>query len=354
MGLDFDADFYEVLQQAGIVPRCWVCGGPVENILRVKNRSPFEAQTIYQHKIICHGKEENEHLTVSEYATISMRSEMILRMTVPPQIQRGEAFLPQLNADDPRLWLVSKDWTDRPPGRGLEPLLRRHHGQVLEAGLRRVLIDKMWGHLHNFDLVGNVLFQADGSVFILAYPYNGVAFPLPCEVCHQWLCPHQHAHVVLPELPAATGTMTQSAELLHYLQGSLTKAQAALPAELFLNQGARMAIQRSSLSTQTFTPLYELLAQVPSQSEPDKSYEIRRSKKDGEVYCTCPAWTKNISRPCKHLKALQPLVRQHGQGLPNAPRANGCSHVEVDLIDACHEYGAIYRCCGCGEEFVVS
>lgn len=50
-----------------------------------------------------------------------------------------------------------------------------------------------------------------------------------------------------------------------------------------------------------------VLAVWPSSSDPCKSYEIRMGK-DGNVYCTCPAWKfqrKGVQgRSCKHLVAF--------------------------------------------------
>jgi hypothetical protein len=53
----------------------------------------------------------------------------------------------------------------------------------------------------------------------------------------------------------------------------------------------------------------KLLATVPSQSNPSKSYEIKEGA-DHTIYCSCPAWKfqrvtpgKN-QRTCKHLKAF--------------------------------------------------
>lgn len=57
-----------------------------------------------------------------------------------------------------------------------------------------------------------------------------------------------------------------------------------------------------------------LLASVPSKSNPCISYEVRRGK-DGNVYCTCPAWRFQKRSPkertCKHLKALAADMVQH-------------------------------------------
>ena len=51
-----------------------------------------------------------------------------------------------------------------------------------------------------------------------------------------------------------------------------------------------------------------VLMHVPSMTNPDKSYEVRLGK-DGNVYCTCPAWKfqrKPVAdRVCKHMRAAQ-------------------------------------------------
>lgn len=49
-----------------------------------------------------------------------------------------------------------------------------------------------------------------------------------------------------------------------------------------------------------------VVAKVPSESNPEKTYDIRLGK-DGNFYCSCPAW-KNQKKPvkermCKHIKA---------------------------------------------------
>jgi hypothetical protein len=55
--------------------------------------------------------------------------------------------------------------------------------------------------------------------------------------------------------------------------------------------------------TQTTT-----LMSVPSSSNPDKSYDVKLGK-DGNVYCSCPAWRFQKLHPhqrtCKHIKAAQ-------------------------------------------------
>jgi hypothetical protein len=52
---------------------------------------------------------------------------------------------------------------------------------------------------------------------------------------------------------------------------------------------------------------YEVLEVVRSKSNPDKTYEIRKSHQDGKTYCTCPGWIfkarKTEGGMCKHLLA---------------------------------------------------
>lgn len=61
----------------------------------------------------------------------------------------------------------------------------------------------------------------------------------------------------------------------------------------------------------TMTTNATILATVPSSSNPLKSYDIRLGK-DGNVYCTCPAWKYQKKHPhdrtCKHLKAFAKQV----------------------------------------------
>lgn len=56
-----------------------------------------------------------------------------------------------------------------------------------------------------------------------------------------------------------------------------------------------------------------VIATVPSESNPSKSYEIRLGK-DGNVYCNCPAWKYQkippADRTCKHLKGLSKQLAQ--------------------------------------------
>jgi hypothetical protein len=50
-----------------------------------------------------------------------------------------------------------------------------------------------------------------------------------------------------------------------------------------------------------------LLAQVPSESNPNRKYDVRVGA-DGVVYCTCPSWRFNrapkADRVCKHMTKL--------------------------------------------------
>ena len=53
---------------------------------------------------------------------------------------------------------------------------------------------------------------------------------------------------------------------------------------------------------------YEVLIVVKSESNPDKTYEIRKSHQDGKTYCTCPGWIFKARKGdgiCKHIKAYQ-------------------------------------------------
>ena len=59
-----------------------------------------------------------------------------------------------------------------------------------------------------------------------------------------------------------------------------------------------------------------VVAKVPSESNPEKEYEIRLGK-DGNFYCSCPAW-KNMKKPvkdriCKHIKTW---AKAHDMKLP--------------------------------------
>ena len=50
-----------------------------------------------------------------------------------------------------------------------------------------------------------------------------------------------------------------------------------------------------------------VLMNVPSMSNPRKTYEIRKSNRDNVVYCTCPAWrfSKGEKKTCKHLSRYE-------------------------------------------------
>ena len=54
-----------------------------------------------------------------------------------------------------------------------------------------------------------------------------------------------------------------------------------------------------------------VIAYVPSSSDPSKSYEVRLGG-DGNVYCTCPNWKFQKlppkERTCKHMKALSSQI----------------------------------------------
>ena len=72
-----------------------------------------------------------------------------------------------------------------------------------------------------------------------------------------------------------------------------------------------------------------IITTVRSESNPSKTYEIRKSNRDGTVYCTCPAWKfQKVSagqpRMCKHLRGF--LRQVNGLKLvvaetPKAPKA---------------------------------
>ena len=52
------------------------------------------------------------------------------------------------------------------------------------------------------------------------------------------------------------------------------------------------------------TDAFYVLADMPSESNPAKSYEIRTSKRDGKTYCVCPAWIHKARKGdgiCKHI-----------------------------------------------------
>lgn len=56
-----------------------------------------------------------------------------------------------------------------------------------------------------------------------------------------------------------------------------------------------------------------ILAKIPSDSNPNKVYEIRKGS-DGEVYCTCPAWAFSAKRnggvhDCKHLRRMRDVAK---------------------------------------------
>lgn len=54
-----------------------------------------------------------------------------------------------------------------------------------------------------------------------------------------------------------------------------------------------MAKQRSSSG-----PPAIVVRKVPSDSDPGKSYEIRISRVDGRLYCTCKRW--GFAKSCRH------------------------------------------------------
>jgi hypothetical protein len=62
--------------------------------------------------------------------------------------------------------------------------------------------------------------------------------------------------------------------------------------------------------------LATVLATVPSSSNPEVVYTIRRGA-DGNVYCSCPAWKfqklNPAQRTCKHLRGLAASMKQHAK-----------------------------------------
>jgi hypothetical protein len=53
---------------------------------------------------------------------------------------------------------------------------------------------------------------------------------------------------------------------------------------------------------------YKVLIVVRSESNPDKTYEIRTSHQDGKTYCTCPGWIFKARKGdgiCKHIAAYR-------------------------------------------------
>ena len=59
-----------------------------------------------------------------------------------------------------------------------------------------------------------------------------------------------------------------------------------------------------------------ILATIPSQSNPEVVYTIRRGG-DGNVWCSCPAWKFQKLAPkdrtCKHLRGLAAGMKQHAK-----------------------------------------
>lgn len=59
------------------------------------------------------------------------------------------------------------------------------------------------------------------------------------------------------------------------------------------------------------TENYYVLADMPSESNPAKSYELRTSKRDGKTYCVCPAWIHKARKSdgiCKHIASFNKTV----------------------------------------------
>jgi hypothetical protein len=56
---------------------------------------------------------------------------------------------------------------------------------------------------------------------------------------------------------------------------------------------------------------YSVLKISRSRSQPGLEYEIRRSARDGVLYCTCPRWTTNQGkRGCSHLALYRKQIRR--------------------------------------------
>ena len=62
--------------------------------------------------------------------------------------------------------------------------------------------------------------------------------------------------------------------------------------------------------TTTASPV--ILGYNSSKSSPGKVYELRLSRRDGTVYCTCPGWifSKTSPKMCKHLRTYLGTVRE--------------------------------------------
>jgi predicted nucleic acid-binding Zn finger protein len=75
-----------------------------------------------------------------------------------------------------------------------------------------------------------------------------------------------------------------------------------------------------------------VIAYVPSSSNPSVSYEVRLGK-DGNVYCTCPNWKFQKlppkERSCKHMKALSAQISTVTAKLAKAPVSAPVAKVEA-------------------------
>lgn len=68
----------------------------------------------------------------------------------------------------------------------------------------------------------------------------------------------------------------------------------------------------------------KVLAYYQSNSNPLKKHEIRQSKKDGIIYCTCAGWifSKSIPKTCKHLSHFNAINQ-----VPSAARFSKVAHI---------------------------
>ena len=87
-----------------------------------------------------------------------------------------------------------------------------------------------------------------------------------------------------------------------------------------------------------------LLASVPSKTNPDLSYEIRRGK-DGVVYCSCPAWKHQrlpvAHRSCKHLKSFHAANLAAKESVETKQEAgSGLAHAQERAAAAKRMYAA--------------
>lgn len=84
-----------------------------------------------------------------------------------------------------------------------------------------------------------------------------------------------------------------------------------------------------------------VLATVPSQSDPSKTYTIKMGK-DGNVYCDCPAWKyQKVSpkeRTCKHIKSLYKAMDSQAKlKLPKATEGTAYDIGDDELLVLEHD-----------------